>query len=78
MKSGPDELFRLVSLRAENIARLPEHEREAALAALHGRHERFGMDAGMTREGAVEMANRLETWIREVLRLRPHDRPSIH
>ena len=66
-----DELFALVRAQAATIAELPQGEQEGALATLHGKHERSGMDAGMTREAAVGMANRLDTWVREVLRLRP-------
>ena len=68
-----DELFAIVKARAAGVAELPAREREAALATLHGQHERSGMDAGMTRQAALEMANRLDAWIREVLRLRPSD-----
>ncbi len=71
MQNDPEELFRLVSQRAKSIAQLPACDREAALATLHGYHERSGISAGMSRAAAVEMANRLDTWIREVLRLRP-------
>ena len=70
-----DELFKLVEARAERVAELPERERESALAAIHGHHERSGMDVGMTRAAALEMANRFDTGIREVLRLRPGRAP---
>ncbi len=76
MQDDPEELFQLVSQRAKAIAQVPERDREAALASLHGHHERAGIDAGMSRAAALETANRLDTWIREVLRLRPDTHPA--
>ena len=67
-----DELFRLLETRAARVAGLPEREREVALATIRGQHERSGLEAGMTRAAALEMADRLDVWIRQVLRLRPN------
>ena len=70
-----DELFHLVRSRADLIAQLSERDREEALAGLHGQHEKSGIDAGMSRAAALEMANRLDTWIREIARLRQDPTP---
>ena len=66
-----DELFKLIETRAARVAELPEREREAALATIRGQHEQSGLEAGMTRTAALEMADYLDVWIRQVLRLRP-------
>ena len=69
--ANSEELFRLVRTRAERVAMLPERDHEEALAQLHGEHEASAIRAGMSRKAALEMANRLDTWIREALKLRP-------
>ena len=68
--NNTEALFALVKARADLIAQLPLTEREAALALIYDQHERSGVSAGMTPEAALDMASRLDTWIREVLRLR--------
>ena len=76
-----EALLFLVKLRAEQIARVPEADREAALVILHGEHQRSGIKAGMTAEASLEMAGRLDTWIRDSLILRPDGAPpkrSLH
>ena len=43
---------------------------------MHGVHEKCALLAGMTRGAALETANRLDTWIREALKLRPNASPQ--
>ena len=64
-----DELFVLVRAQAAAVADLPGSSWEAALRAIHGQHERSGLKAGMSRDAALDMADRLDAWMRAALTL---------
>lgn len=68
-KKNLDELFILVRAQAAAVADLPGSSWEAALGAIHAQHERSGVEAGMSRETALDMADRLDAWIRAALTL---------
>ncbi len=64
-----EALFELLRAQAAAVAALPPSDREGVLAAVHARHERSGVEAGMSPEAALDMADRLDAWIREALSL---------
>ena len=64
-----DELFDLLRIRAAEVAGLSAPDRERALASIHAQHEQSGLKAGMSRATAIDMADRLDSWIRAALKL---------
>ena len=75
-RKNVEDLFQLVSAQARTVAKLPAAAQDGALTAIRSQHERSGVKAGMSREAAVEMADRLDAWIRAALILTTRQGPQ--
>ena len=72
-----DRLLAMVKAQARWVAAHPRESWDNLLSTLYAEHQLSALTAGLSAEAAVEMADRLDGWIRQVLLIAPSNRPRL-